>query len=131
MNKYQRQRNREIRQIMRKDKWGLTNYEQARRRWERTVGPNRYKEIVQLYRFCRQIGICTRLEQFFDGYAIRFPRAKFGDFVQHNFSHGSTVGRVEPAINCSADYTGISLVEAKALVQKHKDRLNGGTGNAK
>ena len=129
MNKYQRQRARQIRQIMRRDKWGKVTYQQARSLWERTVGPNRYKEIVQLYRFCRQIGICVRLEQFFDGYAIRFPHAQFGDFVQHNWSYGSTEGRVEPAINCSLDYTGISLAEAKVLVQKHKDRLNGGAAS--
>lgn len=131
MNKYQRQRARQIRQIMRRDKWGKVTYQQARSLWERTIGPNRYREIVNLYIFCQKIRLCSVLQPFLNGYAIRFPRSKFGgDFVQHYGSYGAMAGCVEPAIGCNADYTAVSLENAKALVLKHKDRLNGGAGNA-
>jgi hypothetical protein len=62
------------------------------------------------------------LEKLFDGYAIRFNSG--GDFVQHQYSYGSSVGCVEPAIGSRLDYTAVPLKNAIALVRRHKDKLN-------
>lgn len=126
MNKYQRKRNREIKQIMKLDKFGRTTYAQAKSIWKHAIGPNRYQEIVRLHRFCQKIRVCSVLEEFLGGYALRFPRARFGDFEQHRYSYGAASGCVEPAIGCTDDYTAVSLAAAKELIRRYKDRLNGG-----
>ena len=69
------------------------------------------------------------LQEFLGGYALRFPRAQFGDFVQHRYSYGADSGCVEPAIGCTDDYTAVSLAEAKELIRRYKNRLNGGSDN--
>lgn len=81
-----------------------------------------YNEIKELYKYCVKIGINAVLETLYDGHAIRFPNG--GDFVQHQYSYGSDLGYVEPAIGSRADYTAVSLKNAKALVKRHKDKLN-------
>ena len=81
-----------------------------------------YNEIKELYKYCVKIGINAVLETLYDGYAIRFPNG--GDFIQHQYSYGGDLGCVEPAIGCRADYTAVSLRNAKALVKRHKDKLN-------
>lgn len=80
-----------------------------------------FKEIFELYDYCKKIGIPTELEQCWDGYAIRFPSG--GDFVQHGHSYGSFNGCVEPAIGSRLDYSPVLLKNAKALVKRHKERL--------
>ena len=125
MNKLQRKRDKEIKQIMKSYKFGRPTYAQAKSIWKHTMGPNRYKEIVKLHRFCQKIRVCSVLEVLYDGYAIRFPRGKFGDFVQHAYSYGSCIGCVEPAIGCTDDYTAVPLEDAKELIRRYKDRLNG------
>ena len=82
----------------------------------------KYTEIQKLFDYCIKIGINAKLETLYDGYAIRFTNCY--DFVQHNWSYGSSVGCVEPAIGCRLDYTAVKLKNAKALVRYHKDRLN-------
>ena len=81
-----------------------------------------YNEIKELYKYCVKIGINAVLETLYDGHAIRFPNG--GDFIQHQRSYGGDLGYVEPAIGCRADYTAVSLRNAKALVKRHKDKLN-------
>lgn len=81
-----------------------------------------YNEIKELYKYCVKIGIDAVLENLYDGYAIRFPNGS--DFIQHYFSYGNDYGCVEPAIGSRVDYTAVSLRNAKALVKRHKDRLN-------
>ena len=81
-----------------------------------------YKEIQELYAFCREIGIDAELEHLFDGFKLCFPNG--GDFVQHYASYGGKYGYVEPAIGCNRDYTAVEVSKAKLLVRKNKDRLN-------
>ena len=81
-----------------------------------------YKEIQELYEYCKKIGVDASLQKLYDGYAIRF--ASGGDFVQHFGSYGCHCGCVEPAIGCRTDYTGVTLKNAKTLVRRYKDRLN-------
>ena len=81
-----------------------------------------YKEIIELSKYCDKIGVEYRLEELYDGYQIRFNNG--GDFIQHRGSYGCRSGCVEPAIRSRADYTAVSLKNAKRLVKRHKDRLN-------
>ena len=82
----------------------------------------KYNEIRQLYEYCTKIGVIAVFEQCWDGYAIRF--ANGGDVVQHAGSYGGRVRCVEPAIGSRADYTAVSLQNAKRLICRHKERLN-------
>jgi hypothetical protein len=82
----------------------------------------KYREILKLHTYCEKTGVECRLEKLFDGYAIRFNSG--GDFVQHQYSYGSSVGCVEPAIGSRLDYTAVPLKNAIALVRRHKDKLN-------
>lgn len=84
--------------------------------------PCPYKEIINLYEYCQKIGVNAVLEDFLDGYAIRFQSG--ADFVQHKHSYGAKAGYVEPAIDCRLDYTAVSLESAKKLVKRHKEKLN-------
>lgn len=81
-----------------------------------------YKEIIELYNYCRKIGIEAKLETCWDGYAIRFPSGD--DFVQHAHSYGSEFGCVEPAIRSRSDYSPVTLKKAKSLVRYHRIKLN-------
>ena len=80
-----------------------------------------YEEIIKLWVYCHKNDVYAELTPFLDGYKISFPCG--GDFVQHCGSYGASKGYVEPAIGCRADYTAVSLKNAKALVKRHKDRL--------
>ena len=81
----------------------------------------KYKEIVELYRYCEKLSIPATIEPCWDGFAIRFPSGY--DFVQHKHSYGSSVGCVEPAIGSRLDYTAVTLKNAKALIKRNKERL--------
>lgn len=81
-----------------------------------------YKEICELFDYCKKIGVEAELMCFCDGYAIRFPSG--GDFVQHSFSYGSHAGYVEPAIGSKLDYSAVTLDQAKRLVKRHCEKLN-------
>lgn len=80
----------------------------------------KYKEIKELFEYCKEIGIDATLEPLYDGFKICFPNGS--DFVQHKYSYGSHIGRVEPAIGCRLDYTAVHLDKAKTLVKDY--RLN-------
>ena len=82
----------------------------------------KYEEIIKLFDYCMKIGVDCVLERMGDGYALRFNNG--GDIVQHYYSYGSEVGCVEPAIYSRLDYTPVTLKNAKALVKRHRDRLN-------
>lgn len=82
----------------------------------------KYAEIIKLHEYCVKIGVDCVLERFKDGYAIRFNNG--WDVVQHYFSYGNDAGCVEPAIDSRLDYTAVPLKNAKALVKRHKDKLN-------
>lgn len=84
--------------------------------------PCPYNEIVELYQYCKIIGVHAKLLEMDGGYKILFPNGS--DFVQHKYSYGSKCGYVEPAIGCRLDYTAVSLKSAKRLVEYHKNRLN-------
>lgn len=81
-----------------------------------------YNEILQLYEYCKKIGISATLNEFLDGFVIRFPNG--GDVVQHFGSYGNSIGCVEPAIGSRLDYTGVPLKKAKLLLKRHKEQLN-------
>jgi hypothetical protein len=83
----------------------------------------RYTEIQELYDYCIKIGIKAELKPMFDGYCLIFSGGG-GDFIQHCGSYGHDNGCVEPCISCRLDYTAVPLKNAKALVKRHKDRLN-------
>jgi len=81
-----------------------------------------YPEILELYKHCGKVGVEAKIEPFCDGYAICFVGG--GDIVQHKHSVWHDSGYVEPKIGCEFDYCGLSLEEAKALVERFKDKLN-------
>ena len=83
----------------------------------------KYTEIIQLYEYCKKIGVCAELRELYDGYKILF--ANGGDVVQHGYTYGGTGGCVEPAIGSALDYSAVPLKNAKSLIRRHKERLNG------
>lgn len=76
-----------------------------------------YKEIVELYEYCKGLKIPCKLEPLYDGCKLAFLDG--GDFIQHCFSWGSAHGRIEPAIGCDFDYTACTLSMAKRLVVEY------------
>lgn len=84
---------------------------------------SKYNEIVELYEYCKKIGVQAELWPMFDGFCIRFKNG--GDVIQHFGSYGKDCGCVEFAIGSRLDYTGIPLKNAKRLVRRHKEKLNG------
>ena len=76
-----------------------------------------YKEIIELYNYCKSNNVECALQPLFDGFKLCLPDN--GDFVQHMYSYGSGKGMVEPAIGCNRDYRAISLVEAEILILKY------------
>lgn len=82
----------------------------------------KYREIVELYDYCEKIGVQAEISPLFDGFCIRFKNG--GDVIQHHGSYGCDSGCVEPAIGSRLDYNGIPLKKAKALIKRHKERLN-------
>lgn len=84
-----------------------------------------YKEILELKKYCNEIGVICRYEKLFDGFAIRFNNG--GDVVQHSGSYGNRIGCVEFAIGNYEDYKAISLEKAKTLIRVWKDKLNEGS----
>lgn len=88
-----------------------------------------YSEILCLYDFCGEHGICVELHRIFDGYLIRFFDGS--DFAQHFGTYGSDRGCVEPAgIDPDMDYSAVSLEEAKQLVLKKKEYFCGKGGGS-
>ena len=83
---------------------------------------SKYKEIQQLFEYCKTIGVYAELFSFLDGYCIRFQNG--GDVVQHGFSYGNDCGCVEFAIGCKKDYTAVSLKNAQAIIRRYKQKLN-------
>lgn len=88
---------------------------------KREKAQRKYGEILELYRYCVEAGMDTRLERLHDGWAIRFPNG--GDFAQHAGTYGTNDGFVEPAIGCEADYSPVSLREAEKLICENRERL--------
>lgn len=74
-----------------------------------------YEEIKELYEYCIKRGVPARLENMYDGYAVRFPNGS--DFAQHGGTYGAAAGCVEPAIGCNADYSAVTLTAAKRLIR--------------
>ena len=50
----------------------------------------KYTEILELYDYCKSIGIDATLDRLFDGYIIILSR--YGNFIQHQFSYGCQNG---------------------------------------
>ena len=95
----------------------------SRERLNTSYKPTAYKEIFELFHYCRRIGVEAKLKGIMDGYAIRFNNG--ADFVQHQFSYGSKNGCVEPAgVDDRYDYTAVKLDIAKKLVCKNYKKLN-------
>ena len=84
---------------------------------------NKYNEIIELYEYCKKIGVHAEMSPMFDGFCIRFKNG--GDVIQHFGSYGSDCGCVEPAIGSRLDYTAVPLKNAKSLIRRHKEELNG------
>ena len=80
-----------------------------------------YREIIELFDYCKKLGINAELIPHFDGYVIRFPNGS--DFIQHKHSYGCNNGCVEPAVGSRLDYSAVPLKNAKALVRRHRDKL--------
>lgn len=87
-----------------------------------------YMEIRELLGYCNKHGINATISTLFDGYQLHFSSG--GDIIQHRFSYGASHGCVEPCIGCRLDFTAVPLKNAKELVLRHKDRLNGGDDHA-
>ena len=81
-----------------------------------------YKEILELHKYCKKIGVHTELRRLYDGYHILFKNG--GDVIQHRYSYGSACGYVEPTFGSDWDYSAVSLQKAKELIRRHKDKLN-------
>ena len=84
---------------------------------------SKYKEIIELYGYCQKIGVDADISPMLGGFCIRFKNG--GDVIQHDCSYGRDCGCVGPAIGSRLDYTGIPLKNAKALIRRYKDKLNG------
>lgn len=93
---------------------------------------SKYNEIIELYEYCQKIGVHAHISPMFGGFCIRFKNG--GDVIQHDGSYGRECGCVEPAIGSRLDYTAVPLKNAKALIRRHKEKLNselkGGVDNA-
>lgn len=95
----------------------------SRERLNTSYKPTAYKEIFELFHFCKHIGLEVKLEGIWDGYIIRFKNG--ADFVQHQFSYGSKSGCVEPArVEDEYDFTAVKLDVAKKLVCENYKKLN-------
>lgn len=77
----------------------------------------KYKEIQELYQFCKDNGIECEFGEMFGGYCITF---KVGDVVQHNASYGRHRGCVEFGYTgTKKDFVATTLEEAKKFVLEH------------
>ncbi len=83
---------------------------------------SKYREIIELYEYCKKTGVHAEITPMFNGFCIRFKNG--GDVIQHDGSYGRDCGCVEPAIGSRLDYTGIPLEKAKSLIRRHKEKLN-------
>jgi hypothetical protein len=88
----------------------------------RCGGMSKYREIVKLYEYCKKIGVNVEISPMFGGFCIKFENG--GDVIQHLGSYGRDCGCVEPAIGSRLDYTAVPLKNAKALIRRHKEKLN-------
>ncbi len=82
----------------------------------------KYNEIKELYEYCKEIGVSATLTPHSDGFILRFAR---GDIAQHSGTKGGRYGLLEPFIRCKYDLEGVTLEDAKRLVVKYKNELNG------
>ena len=80
----------------------------------------KYRSILKLKEYCDELGIECKLSTMFDGYRIDFRN---GDVIQHEYSYGADEGCVEFAIGCKADYTAVTLKNAKAIIKRHKEKM--------
>ena len=83
---------------------------------------SKYNEIIELYEYCQKIGVHAHISPMLGGFCILFKNG--GDVVQHDGSYGRDCGCVEPAIGSRLDYTAVPLKNAKALIRRHKEKLN-------
>ena len=83
-----------------------------------------YKEILELEKYCDDIGVETRKETLLDGYVLRFNNG--GDVVQHQGSYGGKAGCVEFGYTGfeEVDFKATLLEKAKEFVAEHKYELN-------
>ena len=83
---------------------------------------SKYIEIIELYAYCKKIGVHAKISPMLGGFCIRFKNG--GDVIQHDGSYGRDSGCVEPAIGSRVDYTAVPLKNAKALIRRNKAKLN-------
>lgn len=88
-----------------------------------------YKEILELEKYCNEIGVECKGEKHFDGYVLRFNNG--GDVIQCTGSYGSRHGCVEFGYTGyeGMDFKACTLENAKAFVELAKDKLNEVTEN--
>lgn len=86
----------------------------------------KYPEIIDLFEYCKRIGIDVELEESYDGFMLRFKNGS--DFIQHRCSYGAADGCVEPSIGSRCDYMPVSVETAKRLVRYRKRILNSWNG---
>lgn len=83
-----------------------------------------YKEILELEKYCNNIGVVVRKETNFDGYTLRFNNG--GDVIQCTGSYGSRHGCVEFGYTGfeTVDFKATPLEKAKQFVAEHGYELN-------
>lgn len=82
----------------------------------------KYPEIVELFDYCKKIGVTAVLENLYDGYAIRFNDGS--DVIQHCYSRGARYGYVETAIGSVCDYNPVTTETAKRLIRHRRLLMN-------
>lgn len=84
-----------------------------------------YNEILELEKYCNEIGVKTRKISYFGGWALYFQK---GDVIQHRGSYGNNAGCVEFGYTGfeEVDFKATTLENAKEFVKTNKDILNEG-----
>lgn len=83
----------------------------------------KYKEIIELYKYTCSIGVKCELIEYYDGYKIKFLKSG-GDCVQHKYSYNSEDGCVEFNTGIgNMDLMPTKLKPAKYYVKRHEREL--------
>lgn len=86
-----------------------------------------YEEILELEKFCSEIGVDTEKIPLLDGYCLKFNNG--GDVIQHSGSYGSKNGCVEFGYTgFTIDFKAIPLKAAKDFIKRKKNSFNNRIG---
>lgn len=137
MNKYQKEKSREIRDIMRTDKWGKMTYKEARRKWRNGIrafpvgaaslyesfdlgrlglSRNKMRELGQAYSdiatYSAMHGLNFRcyLDSHFDQYILRFTGRNYNTGKSYGFSASVTSDLIRQS-TCSLVFLAKYILE--------------------